>query len=106
MKPVRRQKKSKIKSTIDRLRLSVFCSNTATYAQVIDDASGKTIVNASSLKSKNGSNIESAKKVGTEIAKAAIKAKVNKVVFDRGNQLYHGRVAALANAAREEGLEF
>ncbi len=106
MKPVRRQKKSKIKSTNDRLRLSVFCSNTTTYAQVIDDVSGKTIVNASSLKSKNGSNLESAKKVGTEIAKAAIKAKVNKVVFDRGNQLYHGRVAALADAAREEGLEF
>ena len=106
MKPIRRQKKSKIKSTADRLRLSVYCSNTATYAQVIDDFTGKTIVNASSLKSKNGSNCDSAKKVGSDIAKAAIKANVKKVVFDRGNQLYHGRVAALADAAREEGLEF
>ena len=106
MKPVRRQKKSNIKSTNDRLRLSVFCSNTATYAQVIDDVSGKTLVNASSLKAKNGSNRDSAKQVGSEIAKAAIKANIKKVVFDRGNQLYHGRVAALADAAREEGLEF
>ena len=106
MKPIRRQKKSKIKSNDERLRLSVFCSNSAIYAQVINDQTGTTIVNASSLKFKNGSNCESAKKVGTEIAKAALNADIKKVIFDRGNQLYHGRVAALADAARSEGLEF
>lgn len=106
MKPIRRDKRSKIKSNSERLRLSVFCSNTNIYAQLIDDATGKTVANASSLKEKNGSNCESAKKVGAAVAKAAIKAGSKKVIFDRGNHLYHGRVAALATAAREEGLEF
>jgi len=106
MKPIRRNKKSKIKSSAERLRLSVFCSNTNIYAQLIDDSSGKTIVNASSIKEKNGGNQDSAKKVGSTIAKAAIKAGFKQVVFDRGNHLYHGRVAALATAAREEGLDF
>ena len=106
MKPIKRTKRSKIKSTNNRLRLSVFCSNTNIYAQVIDDEKGITIVNASSLKHKNGSNCESASKVGDDVAKAALKANITSVVFDRGNHLYHGRVAALATAARAAGLQF
>ena len=106
MKPIRRNKKSKIKSTAERMRLSVFCSNTNIYAQIIDDECGKTLFNASSIKEVNGGNCDSAKKVGQVIASAALKADVKKVVFDRGNHLYHGRVAALASAAREAGLEF
>ena len=91
-------------------RLSVFRSNTGIYAQIIDDDNGKTLVSASSLdkdlKLKNGSNIEAASKVGESIAKKAKEAGITKVVFDRGGYLYHGRVKALAEAARENGLEF
>ena len=91
-------------------RLCVFRSNTGIYAQIIDDESRTTLVSASSLekdlKIKNGGNVEAAKIVGAEIAKRAKKAKITKVVFDRGGYLYHGRVAALADAARENGLEF
>ena len=91
-------------------RLNVFRSNSNIFAQIIDDEAGKTLVAASSLdkdlKLKNGSNVEAASKVGEKIAKLAVKAKIKKVVFDRGGYLYHGRVEALANAARENGLEF
>lgn len=91
-------------------RLSVFRSNTNISAQIIDDEAGITLVSASSLdkdlKETKGSNIEIAKAVGASIAKKAKKAKINKVVFDRGGYLYHGRVKALAEAARENGLEF
>ena len=91
-------------------RLNVFRSNSNIFAQIIDDEAGKTLVAASSLdkdlKLKNGSNVEAAAKVGEKIAKLAVKAKIKKVVFDRGGYLYHGRVEALANAARENGLEF
>ena len=91
-------------------RLSVFRSNNAIYAQIIDDETKTTLVSASSLdkdlKIKNGSNVEAAKVVGKSIAEKAKKAKIKKVVFDRGGYLYHGRVAALADAARENGLEF
>ena len=91
-------------------RLSVFRSNAAIYAQIIDDETKTTLVSASSLdkslKLKNGSNVEAAKVVGKSIAEKAKKAKITKVVFDRGGYLYHGRVKALADAARENGLEF
>ena len=91
-------------------RLCVFRSNTGIYAQIIDDETRTTLVSASSLdknlKLENGSNVEAAKAVGEAIAKKATKAKITKVVFDRGGYLYHGRVAALADAARENGLEF
>ena len=91
-------------------RLNVFRSNTGIYAQIIDDETRTTLVSASSLdkslKIKNGSNVEAAKVVGKSIAEKAKKAKITKVVFDRGGYLYHGRVAALADAARENGLEF
>jgi len=91
-------------------RLNVFRSNTEIYAQIIDDETRTTLVSASSLdkdlKIKNGSNVEAAKIVGKAIAEKATKAKITKVVFDRGGYLYHGRVEALAEAARENGLEF
>ena len=89
-------------------RLNVFRSNSHIFAQVIDDENGNTLVSSSSveLKIKNGGNVEGAKTVGADIAKKATKAGIKKVVFDRGGYQYHGRVEALANAARENGLEF
>lgn len=91
-------------------RLNVFRSNKNIFAQIIDDENGVTLVSASSvdkeLKLENGGNVEAATKVGELIAKRAKKAKITKVTFDRGGYLYHGRVEALANAARENGLEF
>ena len=89
-------------------RLCVYRSNTNIYAQIINDLEGITLVAASSLENKgaNGSNIEAAKLVGTSIAKKAVDAGITKVVFDRGGYLYHGRVKALADAARDGGLEF
>ena len=102
--------REKISGTKDIPRLSVFRSNKEIYAQIIDDETRTTLVSASSLdkslKIKNGSNVEAAKVVGKSIAEKAKKAKITKVVFDRGGYLYHGRVAALADAARENGLEF
>ena len=102
--------RNKISGTTDIPRLNVFRSNSNIFAQIIDDSEGKTLVSASSidkeLKLENGGNVEAAKKVGELIAKRAKKAKIKKVVFDRGGYLYHGRVKALADAARENGLEF
>jgi large subunit ribosomal protein L18 len=94
--------------TSEKPRLNVFRSNANIEAQIIDDVKGITLVSASSkeLKLENGGNIEAAKAVGAEIAKRAKKAKIKEVVFDRGGYLYHGRVEALADAARENGLEF
>jgi large subunit ribosomal protein L18 len=95
-----------------RPRLSVFRSSEQIYAQVIDDTKGVTLASASSLEKafreelKTGANIEAAKRIGKEIAERAKKAGVDKVVFDRGGYLYHGRVKALAEGAREGGLEF
>lgn len=86
-------------------RLNVYRSNNNIYAQIIDDEKGVTLAEASSMKEK-GNNIEVAAKVGKAIAAAAKKKKISKVVFDRGGYLYHGRVKALAEAARENGLEF
>ncbi|RDC60271.1 50S ribosomal protein L18 [Alteripontixanthobacter maritimus] len=88
-------------------RLSVHRTGAHIYAQIIDDAAGKTVAAASTLGAKSsGANVDAASKVGTDIAAAAKKAGVTTVVFDRGGFLFHGRVKALADAAREGGLEF
>ena len=101
--------RSKIVGTSEMPRLCVFRSNTNIYAQIINDENGSTLVSASSLdkdlKLKN-LNIEAAQKVGESLAKKAKKAGIKCVVFDRGGYKYHGRVKALAEAARENGLEF
>ena len=101
--------RTKVSGTAERPRLCVYRSNTNLYAQIIDDVSGKTLVQASTLdkevKTKK-SNIEAAKEVGTLIAKRATANKIETVVFDRGGYIYHGVVKALAEAAREGGLEF
>ena len=96
----------------NRARLSVFRSSKHIYAQVIDDADGQTVVSASSLEKdmrgnlKTGANIEAAKAVGKRLAERAAAKGIKEVVFDRGGYLYHGRVKALADAAREAGLQF
>lgn len=95
-----------IKGTPERPRLNVFRSNKQIYAQVIDDTNSVTLASASSLELENGAIIESAKTVGKLVAEKAVKQGIKKVVFDRGGYLYHGRVKALADAAREAGLEF
>jgi len=102
-----------VHGTPERPRLNVFRSNQNIYAQVIDDTVGKTLVSASTLDPEvkgrlegSGGNINAAKLVGEVVAKRAMAAGVTKVVFDRAGYLYHGRVAALADAAREAGLEF
>ena len=102
--------REKVTGTKNVPRLNVFRSNNNIFAQIIDDENAVTLVSASSidkeLKIENGGNIEAATKVGELIAKRAKKAKIEKVTFDRGGYLYHGRVKALAEAARENGLEF
>ena len=96
-----------ISGTSEMPRLNVFRSNKEIYAQVIDDVNGITLVSSSSKDLKvNGGNIEGAKAVGKDIATKCKAKKIEKVVFDRGGYLYHGRVASLADAARENGLEF
>jgi large subunit ribosomal protein L18 len=90
-----------------RPRLSVHRTGRHIYAQIIDDAAGRTVAAASTLGVKNtGANVDAAVQVGKQIAEAAKKAGVTSVVFDRGGYLFHGRVKALADAAREGGLEF
>ncbi len=98
----------KINGTAECPRLSVFRSNAHIHAQLIDDVKGVSVAAASSvsLKLEYGSNIEAAKTVGAEIAKLAVAKGIEKVVFDRSGYVYHGRVAALAEAARENGLKF
>jgi large subunit ribosomal protein L18 len=104
--------RKKISGTPERPRLSVFRSAKHIYAQLVDDTQGVTLVSASTLDKelagqiKNGGNVEAARKVGELVAKRAIAKGINKVVFDRGGYLYHGRVQALADAAREAGLDF
>jgi large subunit ribosomal protein L18 len=106
------QRKKRIRSTVigttERPRLSVFVSNLHVSAQLIDDSKHHTLASVSTVgqKSVKGSMTEKAAWVGEEIAKKAKTAKVKQVVFDRGGKLYHGRVAALADAARKAGLEF
>jgi large subunit ribosomal protein L18 len=100
------------KSGSGRARLSVFRSSKHIYAQVIDDLKGITVASASSIEKdmrgnlKTGANIDAAKAVGKLVAQRAIEKGVKEVVFDRGAYLYHGRVKALADAARESGLQF
>jgi len=96
------------KNANGRPRLSVFRSDKNISAQIIDDLTGTTLASASTLedKSAKGSNVEAATKIGKLIAERALKAKVDTVIFDRGGYLYHGRVKALADAARDAGLKF
>ena len=104
--------RSKVTGTSERPRLNVFRSSKHIYAQLIDDVAGVTIVSASTADKelsgeiKNGGNVESARMVGELIAKRAQAEGKKVVVFDRGGYLYHGRIQALAEAAREAGLEF
>ena len=107
--------RKKLAGTTERPRLNVYRSVNHIYAQVIDDAEGKTIVSATSVekgkgvkgeKRPTGGNVSSAKEVGKLIAERAKDKGIKKVVFDRGGYLYHGRIKALADAAREAGLEF
>jgi large subunit ribosomal protein L18 len=102
--------RAKVSGTAERPRLSVFRSIKHITVQVIDDASGHTLVAASSTETKKGltggGNVEGAKVIGKLIAERAQEKGIKKVVFDRGGFLYHGRVKALADAAREAGLEF
>lgn len=98
--------RKKVNGTAERPRLSVFRSNKQIYAQVINDLEGKTLASASSAGMDKMPKIEQAKKVGALVAEKAKAAGVEKVVFDRNGYLYHGRVQALADAAREGGLNF
>ena len=99
--------RQRVQGTPDKPRLAVFRSAKHIYAQVIDDTTGRTLAAASSMSVKvGGGNIDGAKAVGKAIAEKAKEASVTKVCFDRGGNLFHGRVKALADAAREAGLEF
>ncbi|MBF1028101.1 MAG: 50S ribosomal protein L18 [Candidatus Saccharibacteria bacterium] len=99
--------RARVNGTADRPRLTVFISNKHVSAQIIDDTKGITIVSATTVGTKlAGSMTELAAKVGSDIAKKAKKAKINAVVFDRNGRQYAGRLSALADAARKEGLEF
>jgi len=109
---IHRRVRTRVEGTPERPRLCVFRSMTHIYAQVIDDRSGITLASASSMDKetrkqvRGGSNVAAAKVVGKVVADRALAAKVEKVVFDRGGYKYHGRVKALAEAAREAGLKF
>jgi large subunit ribosomal protein L18 len=104
--------RKKLSGTKDRPRMSVFFSNENIHVQFIDDAAGKTMAAASTLskttpdRDKLGANVKSAKTIGTLAAKTAIDKGIKQVVFDRGGARYHGKVKALADAAREAGLQF
>ena len=109
---IHRRVRQKVSGTSDRPRLTVYRSLNHIYAQVINDNDGKTLVSASSLdketrkSNKGGGNVAAAKIIGKTIAERALAAGISKVVFDRGGYKYHGRVEALAQAAREAGLKF
>lgn len=108
---IKKRIRSRLSGNSGRPRLSVFRSNNEIYAQLIDDASGKTILASSSSekslsKEKGKSKVEKAKSVGAAIAKKAVEKGINEVVFDRNGFLYHGRIKALADGARENGLKF
>lgn len=112
VKSERRQKikwrvRKKVSGTPERPRLTVFRSNTGIYVQLIDDISGKTLASASSVElGLKSLNIENSKQVGSSIAKKAVEIGLTACVFDRSGYLYHGNVKALADAAREAGLNF
>ena len=103
-----RRVRKKVSGTAERPRLCVFRSNNHIYAQVIDDVAQHTLVSASdfNLESHSGATCESSAEVGKLVAQRAIDRGINKVVFDRGGNLYHGRIKALAEGAREAGLDF
>lgn len=110
-KRVHKRIRTKMTGTAERPRLNVYRSLNHIYTQLIDDANGVTLASASTVakkgaESKAGGNVEAAREVGRQIAERAQAAGVKKVVFDRGGYLYHGRIKALADAAREAGLEF
>ena len=104
--------RNRFSGTTERPRLAVFRSNNHMYAQIIDDTVGKTLVAASTLEKdvkaelEKTNNVDAAAYLGTVIAKRAVEKGITTVVFDRGGYIYHGKVAALAEAAREAGLEF
>jgi large subunit ribosomal protein L18 len=100
--------RQKMQGTAERPRLNVYRSLNHIYAQIVDDAKGETILSASTLaaKMKTGGNVAAAKEVGKQVAERAIEKGIKRVVFDRGGYLYHGRIKALADAARAAGLEF
>ena len=101
--------RGKISGTAERPRLSVFRSESNIYAQIIDDVAGSTLVAASTVEKAfegNGGNCEAAKKIGAVLAERALQKGIEEVVFDRGGYIYHGRVKALADGAREGGLKF
>ena len=101
--------RGKISGTAERPRLSVFRSENNIYAQIIDDVAGNTLVSASSVEKGfegSGGNVEAAKKVGAKVAERALQKGIEEVVFDRGGYIYHGRMQALADGAREGGLKF
>jgi large subunit ribosomal protein L18 len=108
----KRRVRKKILGTPQRPRLAVFRSNRHVYAQVIDDTAGRTIVSASTLSSelravlRSTGSMEAASQVGALLARKAVEAKVERVVFDRNRYRYHGRIKALADAARQGGLQF
>ena len=107
-----RRLRNTLSGTADRPRLAVFRSNNHMYAQIIDDTVGNTLVSASTLDKEvkadleKTNNVEAAAKLGTVIAKKALDKGISTVVFDRGGYIYQGKIAALADAAREAGLEF
>jgi large subunit ribosomal protein L18 len=101
--------RAKVSGTAERPRLSVFRSNKAIYAQLIDDLAGNTLASVSSVELKSeieGNTVETAKKVGQRLAEKALAKNIDTIVFDRNGYLYHGKVKALADAAREGGLKF
>lgn len=101
--------RAKVSGTAERPRLSVFRSNKAIYAQLIDDIAGNTLASVSSVELKSeieGNTVETAKKVGQRLAEKALAKNIDTIVFDRNGYLYHGKVKALADAAREGGLKF
>ncbi len=104
----KRRIRSELEGTLTRPRLAVFRSNSHVYAQIIDDTKGNTLVSASTTEKEVGgrANLEGARKVGEAVAKRAIAKKLTHVVFDRSGYLYHGKIKALADAAREAGLKF
>ncbi len=98
--------RAKVRSISDLPRLSVFRSNNYVYAQIIDDSAHKTLIGVTETKKQTGTKSERARVLGQELAKQALAKKIKKVVFDKGSYAYHGRVKALAEGAREGGLEF
>ena len=103
---IKRRIRGRVSGTAERPRMTVFRSNKQIYVQLIDDLSGKTLLAASSAALETSAKVEIATKVGEEIAKKAQEAGITTVVFDRNGYLYHGRVKALADAARNGGLKF